>query len=163
MSRAILTHEADSSKMFFQQQDNAYRYFYRRAVYNGHQRVRAGRLSLQVTKARMHAFRTAGTLQTKAALDVVSILSQGGGWYTIQSEDLRHLDARFGTAHDGLRMFLAAWNAFWNAAVQQAGRPRIWREEPKTRDAAPARTNAVNTTPASISRLQQLAARFARA
>lgn len=160
MSRAIQFSRLHANRMFFQQQDNLYRYYYRRSIYEGARLIKAGRLKLQVTKARMAAFRNAGTMAAKAALDVVSILSQGGGWYTIESEDLSRMDAAFNTVHDGLRMFLSVWNAFWNRDVQQAGRPRIWREEPRPAPAPCASLNCQSHV--SATRLAQLAQHFAR-
>ncbi len=163
MSRAIQFSRLHANRMFFQQQDNLYRYYYRRSIYEGARLIKAGRLKLQVTKARMEAFRGAGTMQTKAALDVVSILSQGGGWYTIESEDLSRMDAAFNTVHDGLRMFLSVWNAFWNRDVQQAGRPRIWREEPRSVPAMPTTLASRNCqSHVSPARLAQLAQHFSR-
>lgn len=108
-----------TNTVYFQQAAGLYRYFYRHATWNGSQLVKAGKLSIQVSKAQMEKFRRAGTSATKAALDVVSVLSQGGGWYRIVATDLAFMNRTFGVSHDALRFFLSVWNAFFNAEPAQ--------------------------------------------
>lgn len=115
-----------NNTVYFQQAAGLYRYFYRHATWNGAQLVKAGKLSIQVSKAQMEKFRRAGTSATKAALDVVSVLSQGGGWYRIVATDLAFMNRTFGVSHDALRFFLKIWNAFFNAEPAKV-EPRGYR------------------------------------
>lgn len=111
-----------SDKILFTDERGRYTYSYRKAVYNGWTRVRAGKLMLRVSQERMHAFRTAGTRQIRAVLEVVTILAQGHGWYEVTGADLRAFENLTCTRHDALALFVSTWNTHFLGDVTHQGR-----------------------------------------
>lgn len=65
-------------------------------------------IKIQMTKARMALLMTDPEFVRIANL--VDVLAQGGGWYSVTAKDANYLDAKFGTLTDGAAVWIRALN-----------------------------------------------------
>lgn len=87
--------------MFYQDQQNRYRYWVKKA--NGRTVIK-----LQITKARLEKIRADAELSRIELL--VDFLGCGGGWYEITTNEDNYLDKLFGTKTDGAAVWLRTFN-----------------------------------------------------
>lgn len=120
----------NDAKFFFQHSENKYRYWYRRATEH-----KEGRLVVQIKAADLEAFRK--TLHGRTFGAVVKIRKRKGGWYRITSDDLSDYDEVTGSKHDGLKVWLRAFNAFFNQEPVYKQVAIIVRKERESRNVVP--------------------------